>query len=580
MRKLSRFGLAAALVILTLVAAAYGPQMVTATGQIDERLRVLEDMMQIIDRHYVDDVDVDELLDRATREVLQDLDPHSRYYSAEDYKAMQEQYRGDYAGIGVSFEMFDGVLTVLDALEGGPSQALGLRPGDQIIEVEGESAVGWTVDEVYAKLRGPQGTRVAVTVRRPGLDELLDYTITRATVSIAAVSIVAMLNDEVGYIRLGTFSQKTTEQVERGLAELEEQGMQRLVLDLRGNGGGLMQQALQLTDKFLDGDKKIVETRGRTPTANDQARSTDRDTHPHFPMIVLVNRGSASASEIVSGALQDWDRALIVGETTFGKALVQNQFQFRDGSALFLTIARYYTPSGRLIQREYKGKDIEEYLNPEAFGDARSEDDPEGPWVEEPGDRPVYHTAAGRTVYGGGGIHPDVEIEPTGVAGVAAFMRRQPLRLFFRFGVKYATEHAAEIPVDFADYNDNFVVSDEVVDEFIAFVHSDEIRPSLDPALEAMEQARIEYRRQASLRGELDPESSAAAPFEFTDAVREPEAREDIRTYIKSDIAAAVWGGDTGLEVLLRFDEQVMKTIDLLPQAANLLTLADQREAR
>jgi carboxyl-terminal processing protease len=182
MKKLSRFGLAAAVILLTLVAAAYAPQMATATGQVDARLRVLEDIMTIIDQHYVDDVDVDQLLDTATRELLQELDPHSRYYSAEEYKELQEQYRGDYAGIGVSFEMFDGVLTVLDALEGGPSQALGLRPGDQIIEVEGENAIGWTVDEVYAKLRGPQGTRVAVTVRRPGLDELLDYTITRDTV--------------------------------------------------------------------------------------------------------------------------------------------------------------------------------------------------------------------------------------------------------------------------------------------------------------------------------------------------------------------------------------------------------------
>jgi len=547
MRNLLRISLAAALVLLTIAAAAYGPGMATATAQIYSRLQILEDIMEIIDRHYVDDVDVDELFDNATRGVLEALDPHSRYYSAEEFKALEEQYRGDYAGIGVSFEMFDGVLTVLDALDGGPSQALGIRPGDEIIGVEGQSAIGWTVDEVYERLRGPAGTLVNVTVMRPSLDDLLQYTITRGRVEIAAVSIVAMLNDEVGYIRLNTFSQKTADQVEKALQELENQGMKRLVLDLRGNGGGLMSQALQLTDKFLEGGKVIVETRGRTAVANASEQTTNRYTHPELPMIVLVNRGSASASEIVSGALQDWDRALIVGETTFGKALVQNQFHFRDGSALFLTIARYYTPSGRLIQREYVG---DEYLNPELVDDVRSEDDPE--WTgAQAEDRPTYTTAGGRTVYGGGGIHPDIEIEPTRVSRIAALMYRAPLRLFFRYGVRYAAGHAAEIPADFDDFNDNFVVTDEMVDDFVAFVRSAGIREPFD-------------------------ENDVA----LTDEAFDEKAREDLRIYIKSDVAAAVWGGDTGREVLLRYDDQVMRTIELLPQAANLLTLASRSVAR
>lgn len=545
MRKLTRFGLVLGLVLATAAAVAYGPGMATAAGQMYSRIEVLSNIMEIIERHYVDDVDIDELFDNATRGVLENLDPHSRYYSAEEYREMQEQYRGDYAGIGVSFEIFDGVLTVLDALDGGPSQALGLRPGDAIIAVDGEDAVGWDQDTVYERVRGPAGSDVRVTVRRPGVEELLDYTITRGRVDIAAVSIVAMLNDDTGYIRLGTFSQKTAEQVEQALVDLERQGMRRLVFDLRGNGGGLMSQALQLTDKFLEGGKMIVETRGRTAVANESIETTNRDTHPQMPMVVLVNRASASASEIVSGALQDWDRALIAGETTFGKALVQNQFQFRDGSALFLTIARYYTPSGRLIQREYKDLEVEEYLA--GVGDIRSEDDPDAPWEEtEEEERPVYHTAAGRVVYGGGGIHPDIEIDPTRVSGLAAYLYRAPLRLFFRYGVRYAVEHGSELPADFDAFNDNFVVTDEIVDDFIAFVRQPEIRAPLD-----------EY------------------DVPLTDEAF-GEAREDIRVYIKSDIAAAVWGGDTGREVLLRFDEQVMDSIDLFPQAADLLTLADR----
>jgi len=540
MRKLSRVGLAFGLVLLTIGAIAYGPGMATAAGQFYSRLQVLEDIMEIIDRHYVDEVNMDELFDNATRGVLEHLDPHSRYYSADEYREMQEQYRGDYAGIGVSFEIFDGVLTVLDALEGGPSQALGLRPGDQIIEVDGDDAIGWDQDTIYSRVRGPAGSDVHVVVRRPGVDELLEYTITRGRVDIAAVSIVAMLNDDTGYIRLGTFSQKTAEQVEQGLSELEARGMRRLVFDLRGNGGGLMSQALQLTDKFLPGGKMIVETRGRTAVANEKIQTTNRDTHPQIPMIVLVNRASASASEIVSGALQDWDRALIVGETTFGKALVQNQFQFRDGSALFLTIARYYTPSGRLIQRDYQGKDIEEYLA--EVGDMRSEDDPDVNLMDDE-DRPVYHTAGGREVYGGGGIHPDVEVEPTRVSGIAAVLYRAPFRVFFRYGVNYAALHADELPADFDTFNDDFVVTDEMVDDFIAFVRQPEIRAPLD-----------------EIQVPLTDEDLAPA-------------REDIRIYIKSDIAAAKWGGDTGREVLLRYDDQVMDSIDLFPQAASLLTL-------
>jgi len=541
MRKLSRLGLALGLVLVTTLAVAYGPGMATAAGQFYSRLQVLEDIMNIIERNYVDDVDMDELFDHATRGVLENLDPHSRYYSADEYREMQEQYRGDYAGIGVSFEIFDGVLTVLDALDGGPSQALGLRPGDEIIGVEGQDAVGWDVDTVYERLRGPAGTRVNVTVRRPGVEELLDYTITRGRVDIAAVSIVAMLNEDTGYIRLGTFSQKTADQVEQGLKDLEARGMRRLVFDLRGNGGGLMSQALQLTDKFLAGGKMIVETRGRNPVANESIRTTNRDTHPQMPMVVLVNRGSASASEIVSGALQDWDRALIVGETTFGKALVQNQFQFRDGSALFLTIARYYTPSGRLIQRDYEGKEIEEYLA--EVGDIRSEDDPELE-LQADEERPIYHTAGGREVYGGGGIHPDIEVEPTRVSGIAAGLYRAPFRVFFRYGVDYAVEHADELPADFDEFNEDFVVTDEMVDDFIAFVRSPEIRAPLD-----------EF--------EVPLDDDTLAP-----------AREDIRIYIKSDIAAAVWGGDTGREVLLKYDDQVMQSIDLFPQATDLLTLS------
>ena len=555
MRNVTKIGLAIALLLLTVVTAAYGPQMVTATGDFRARLETLERMMKIIELNYVDDVDVDTLFDDAIEGVLGDLDPHSRYITAEEYRQMQEQYRGDYAGIGVSFELFDGVITVIEPLEGGPSEALGLRPGDQIVGINGTDATDTNVEEVYERLRGPGGTQVDVTVKRPGLDEMLEYTIVRDRVEIAALSVATMVAPGVGYVRLSTFSQKAAAQLEESLLELQSQGMERLILDLRANGGGLMIQALRVTDKFLEGGKTILRTRGRTPSANSETESTNPDTLPRIPMIVLVNRGSASASEIVAGALQDWDRALVVGETTFGKALVQNQFQFRDGSALFLTVARYYTPSGRLIQREYEGKDREEYYNPEIVADeggtpidieehATLEGGVPGESSVGDAERPVYHTASGRVVYGGGGIHPDVDLEPPLVSGLAAFFYRAPFRLYFRFGIDYAAKHAAELPVRFDDFVADFTVTDEVLEDFVAFVRSAEIS-------DQFEEREIEVP--------LDDEAIQ-------------KAWEDMRMYLRADIAAAVWGQERARSVLLEYDDQVQQAVELFPQAANLLT--------
>ena len=555
MIRLRRVSLAIAILAAVTVTGAAGPRLLTAASEAYQRIEVLSRMFDIIEMYYVDEVDGDDMFRVAVNGMLENLDPHSRYYTAEEYRELQERYRGDYYGIGISFDIFDGVLTVLDALEGGPSEALGLRPGDQIVEIEGENAVGFDTDQVYERLRGPKGTRVSVRVRRPGIDGLLPFTITRDQVPVPAIRVATMLDGGTGFIWLDTFSQKAADQIEARLQEFERQGMTSLVRDLRGNRGGLMNQAIRIVDKFIAGGKKIVYTVGRTPNANSETRSTDRDTHGRFPIIVIVDHNSASASEIVAGALQDWDRGLVVGQTTFGKALVQNQFPFADGSALFLTIARYFTPSGRMIQRPYDGPNGDEYYNPdwESIDGVTDEYDPLAVHEQgsehavEPGERPIFHTAAGREVFGGGGVTPDYEIEPTRVSRLAATLYFR--RLGFQFATRFVTEGAAEIPASLGDFRARFNVTDSSIDEFIEFVRA----AGFAEQLEEMELA-------------LDEESIAAA-------------REDIRKYLKADIAANIWGQEAGRIVLLDYDGTVIEALNLVPRAVDLLSLVGRRPA-
>ena len=544
MSKFRRLAFAVALISAISVSAIAGPSLARAAADFKTRIEVLTRMFEYIEMYYVDEVSAEEMFDHAVSGVLEGLDPHSHYYTTEEYRQLTERYRGDYHGIGIQFEIFNGVLTVLDALAGGPSEALGLRPGDQIVGINSENAIGLDQEQIYERLRGQKGSQVGVTVRRPGLEVELEFTITRDQVQVPSISAATMLTPETGYIWLNTFSQKSADQMESHLRDFRAQGMTSLIFDLRGNRGGLMSQALRISDKFLDSGKKIVYTKGRTPNANDEQISTDRGTQPRYPVIVLVDHGSASASEIVAGALQDWDRALVVGQTTFGKGLVQNQFPFSDGSALFLTIARYYTPSGRLIQRPYEEGEPEDYMNPdweliETIGEEEAESDEA---AED--DRPEFQTSAGRTVYGGGGISPDVTVAPTRVSRFAVFLYGR--RLGFQFAIDYVASHADELPSDLNGFIADFQVGDEILGEFERFLKRESIQ-------ELFERAEIPFSE------------------ELMDG-----ARADMRMYLRADIASNLWGLEAGRIVLSQYDEQLLEALNLLPRAADLLTLRDR----
>lgn len=472
---------------------------------------------------YVEEVESPKLITGAIQGMLEQLDPHSVYIEPEKMKEITEQFQGSYEGIGIEFIIQNKILTVVSAIAGSPSEALGLRPGDQIIKIEGKNAYGINEQEVQKRLKGPKGTKVTVTIRRPMIEEPFDITITRDKIPIYSVMAKFMITDRIGYIYVGRFAETTAQEFEKALRELESQGMKGLLLDLRGNTGGYLAQAFKMADKFIDGNKTIVYTKGRIPEANDEFRSTNEATHRKYPLVVLIDKGSASASEIVAGAIQDWDRGLIVGETSFGKGLVQTQINLEDGAALRLTTARYYTPSGRLIQRSYDDGLYEYYVS--GYEDAVIED------KNDSKEKPVFFTEAGRKVYGGGGITPDVEIKSKRISKLTSELNFK--RLFFEFGSKYGTKHP-ELKKDSTYFKNNFQIGQEIIAEFRQFASSKDI------------------------------------------LIKEKEFQDDldyIKLLIKSEIAQFLWDREHYYQIRISGDDQVQEALKYFEKAAKIAGL-------
>jgi carboxyl-terminal processing protease len=373
------------------------------TSNVNKDVQKLRDVLTQIKEEYVDTVNTSVLVDEAIQEILHKLDPHSSYIPVSERIAANEDLRGNFDGIGVEFSIFDDTIVVLTPLSGGPSEALGIQAGDKIINVDNKNVAGVGINNagVMKALKGPRGTEVAVTVLRG--DKEIKYTIVRDKIPQYSVDVAYMVNEQIGYIKVNRFSATTFDEFKNGLASLKEKGMKKLVLDLQGNPGGYMNMAIQIADEFLPAGKKIVSQKGKERRYNAEAFATDKGEFENGDVIVLVNENSASASEILAGALQDNDRALIVGRRSFGKGLVQSPFDLSDGSELRLTISRYYTPSGRSIQKPYQdgdeyARDIISRYNHGEFFHADS---------IKVNDSLKFLTLNGRTVYGGGGIMPD-----------------------------------------------------------------------------------------------------------------------------------------------------------------------------
>lgn len=461
------------------------------TNDVLIKSRILYKVLENVMNNYVDDVDMSKIIDTAINSIVTELDPHSNYLPPRNYDRMNERFMG-YEGIGVQFRMVDKKVTVLRVMRNGPSQKAGLILGDRIVGVEGESIVGKSQDEIPLLLKGPRGTRVNVTIERLGVDKPIDITITRGRTILESVKYYFMIDKTTGFLKLDLFSRTTAADIEFAITNLEAQGMERLIFDLRGNGGGLLSQAVEVADKFLSGGNKIVETKGRIPSANSiyNARTSPNDFTK--PLIVLIDEGSASASEVVSGALQDNDRAIVIGKDSFGKGLMQNQFMFEDKSALVLTIGRWYTPLGRLIQKNYDDKSRDEYRN-----DARNDSLTTLREMDE--DRPKFTTPKGRIVYGGGGIKPDFKIESTNfVSGYASNLAYSPANELpiFQHAQEYAIDNKNKWK-DVYDFMKNYKLEGKVYEDLknskhiVADVFTHELTDKYKDDIEKFFKARV-----------------------------------------------------------------------------------------
>ena len=492
---------------------------------IENKFKVMNQILYYVNQLYYEDVDMEALMDGALSGIMDQLDPHSIFISAKDQKNINEMFQGEFQGIGVEFDILNNYITVIAPVVGGPSEKAGIQPGDWITEIDGESARGIERDEVYKKLRGKKGTRVELKIGRVGVDPF-DVIIIRDDIPLYSVRASIMLDENTGYAWLTRFSTKSGAEMREAVEKLLDQGMNQMVLDLRNNGGGILDQAVEVANIFIAEKDTIVFTKGKTKQTEQAFVASPRKGNDSFSVIVLINRGSASGSEIVAGAIQDLDRGLVVGETSFGKGLVQRQIALNDGSAMRVTIARYYTPSGRLIQRPFNNGSPDEYYR-ELY-----ETDREAKIDSLKKLRPPFETRSGRIVYGGGGITPDIHIPWR--LDISESMRKiisHPKRLFFNWSTAYI-KNKNEIPAEYKDFQLKWQVSSKTLSEFLSFVKEEDSTINLEV---------------------FDKDSNY------------------IKTILKSELAGVKWGRNELWGVRVNVDSQVLGALKHFNEAGAFL---------
>jgi carboxyl-terminal processing protease len=452
----------------------------------------LKDLLQYIDQEYVDTVNLDQLTESAIIKILHDLDPHSSYISREDVKEMNEPLIGNFEGIGITFNVLDDTIYVISPISGGPSEKVGIMAGDRIVLIEGENVAGTGITSkgVRDRLLGDKGTQVTVGIKRRGVNEILDFTITRDKIPIYSLDASYMINDSIGYIRINRFARTTLKEFFEAIYKLREQDMKHLVLDLSGNGGGYLEIAVHLADQFLGYDKLIVYTEGEHNERHPY-QSTPFGQFKKGRLVVLIDEGSASASEIVTGAIQDWDRGVVIGRRSFGKGLVQKPFYLPDSSMIRLTIARYYTPTGRLIQKSYD-KGFDEYrkdiINRYNNGELSDEDK-----ISFPDSLKYYTLRNKRVVYGGGGIMPDYFI-PYDTSYYTDYYRSLLSKgILNRFVLNYVDENRKNILKEYSDFESfekKYEVDGRMLEKLINYAEKNEVEKNQEEYATSKEQIR------------------------------------------------------------------------------------------
>lgn len=461
----------------TITALIFALLSLNLSAQTEADLAPIEKLNALIfhiQRSYVDEVDTEAMVEDAIVSMLEELDPHSMYIPADELKAMNEPLQGNFEGIGIQFNILKDTILVVSPISGGPSEKLGILPGDRIVKIEDEvvAGVGIKNSDVMSKLKGPKDSKVNISILRHGEKELIPFEITRDKIPIYSVDAYYMAAPEIGYIKINRFAATTHDEFLNALSMLKENGMKDLILDLQGNGGGLLKAAIELADEFLAEDRLIVYTQGRAyPKRDTYARA--KGAFETGRLVVLIDEGSASASEIVSGAVQDWDRGLIIGRRSFGKGLVQRPINLPDGSAVRLTVQKYYTPSGRSIQKPYT-EGIEAYqqekYNRLYTGELTSADSIDLP------DSLKFFTHKNRLVYGGGGIMPDifVPLDTSGFTDLHTELIRKGI--FNQFSLNYVEQHRSELVSQYrtiTDFAENFATGESLMASFRTYAENE-----------------------------------------------------------------------------------------------------------
>jgi carboxyl-terminal processing protease len=503
-----------------LVGGAVGDDLVALNDEMRSNLRLYTELIEVAHQRYGSEVSYKELVYASIDGMLRSLDPHTNFLSREAYDSMREKQQGSFYGLGIFVGMRNGQLTVITPIPGTPAHQKGMRAGDVISAIDGHLTATLSVDEAISRLKGPKDTQVTVTIVRPGLEEPLDLEITRAEIPQNTVQFAYMITPDTGYLSIRDFSRSTGAEVARSLHDLKSKGMQRLILDLRGNGGGLLDQAIEVADQFVPEGSKIVETRGRIRSSFSEFSSSGTYQELDLPLVVLVDGGSASAAEILAGAIQDHDVGLIVGEPTWGKGLVQTVYTLPHGNGLAVTTARYYTPSGRLIQRDYSS--YWDYYT--RYDDSVTAEDLELRAAEA---KEVFHTDLGRNVFGGGGIVPDVHVEPDDLHPLLQkILARSAL---FTFAIELQQREAIDGP--------SWSPSDATLHELGAWLVAEEY----------------------------------AAEDEVREAFTDPKVIEFVRHRLRNELFNGLFGLDEGHRTTLAIDHQLQTAFEQFDKALELL---------